>query len=258
MDKKIVYVNNNVIGHFVDDVYVSYSKEERKQLFNEIEEKVKKADYNRKLSSLIIGLSMLVLGLTLLILMLCKVINLGKSQWFNFTFIIAGLIVLWVLLYYVFGLFFYKKIKLDFFFKSKKTSNPNSALLYASSNYYKWVNNYSTYLKQSNFTLKDKPKSIAGFGLTKQSFYKNIIFNGKIASNIPYFYISIKNQKILFLPSIVIVVDGKNSMVIEPNDFKVIKENKTYHFYSNDKLINSIDVVSEFNINFFYFKYEQL
>ena len=37
-----------------------------------------------------------------------------------------------------------------------------------------------------------------------------------------------------------------------------IKENKTYHFYNNDKLINSIDVVSEFNINFFYFKYEQL
>ena len=149
MDNKIVYVYNNVIGHFVDDVYISYSKEERKQLFNEIEEKIKKADYNRKLSSLIIGLSMLVIGLTLLILMLCKAINLGKSQWFNFTFIIAGLIVLWVLLYYVFGLLFYKKIKLDYFFKSKKTSNPNSALMYASSNYYKWVNNYSSYLKHT-------------------------------------------------------------------------------------------------------------
>lgn len=258
MDNKIVYVNNNIIGHFEGDAYVSYNKEEKASLFKEIEVKVKKADYNRKLSSLIIGLTMLLVGLTSFFLVLFDVINLGKSEWFNFTFLVAILFVLWVLFYYVFGLIFYKKIQIDFYFKSKKTNNPNSALMYASSNYYKWVNNYSSYLKKSNFTLKDKPKSVVGFGLTKQSFYKNIIFNGKIASNVPYFYISIKNQKILFLPSMVIIVDGKNSKVIESNDFKVIKQNKTYHLYANDKLINCIDEVNEFNINFFYFKYEQL
>ena len=56
----------------------------------------------------------------------------------------------------------------------------------------------------------------------------------------------------------VIIVDGKNSKVIDVNDFKVKKENKTYHLYNNDKLIDSINDIDDFNINFFYFKFEQL
>jgi hypothetical protein len=258
MNNKIVYVNNNVLGYFDKDVYMSYSKDEKTKLFKELENQIIKKDNNRKLSSLIIGLSMVGVALILLILMLTKVISLGDSQWFTFTFVITGLFILWVLFYYLFGFIFYKKIHLDYYFKSKKTSNPNSALLYASSNYCKWVNQYSTYLNKANFTINNKPKELVSFGLTKHSLIKNLIFNGKISSNIPYYYMSIKNQKILFLPGMVIVVDGKNSMVLEISEFKVIKENKTYLLYGKDKLINKVDIKDEFNINFFYFKYEQL
>ena len=56
----------------------------------------------------------------------------------------------------------------------------------------------------------------------------------------------------------IILVDGKNTKVIDPSNFKVSKQNKTYHLYNDDKLIISIDELVDFNINFFYFKYEQL
>ena len=54
--KDIVYVNNNVLGHFEKDIYIQYSKEEKDKLFQEIENKVKKADNARKKSSLIVGI----------------------------------------------------------------------------------------------------------------------------------------------------------------------------------------------------------
>ena len=47
--------------------------------------------------------------------------------------------------------------------------------------------------------------------------------------------------------------------VVDPELWeKVSKQNKTYHLYNDDKLIISIDELVDFNINFFYFKYEQL
>ena len=85
-DIELIYCNNNVLGHFDNDVFVQYSKEEKKELFKEIEKQIIKKDSNRKLASLIIGLSMLVVAITLAILMLCKVFSLGESQLFNFTF----------------------------------------------------------------------------------------------------------------------------------------------------------------------------
>lgn len=257
MDKyTIVYANNNLIARFIDDACVNYDKNEKEKLYQEIENKIIKKDSNRKKASLIIGLSMLLLGLTLFFLMLFKVINLGKSQWFNFTFIIALLILLWILFYYVFGFIFYKKIHIDYYFKSKKTSNPNSALMYASSTYHKWVNQFQKYLGVVSFSNLNKKKSIVPFGLTKISKFKNLIFNGKISTNIPYYYLSINNKKLLFLPAMVVLVDGKNSKVMDIDNFKVINKDRVYSFYNNDVFIDSIVCNNEFNINFFHFKYE--
>ena len=53
--KDIVYVNNNVLGYFDGDTYLQYSKEEKEELFKQIEDKVKKADHARKVSSLIVA-----------------------------------------------------------------------------------------------------------------------------------------------------------------------------------------------------------
>lgn len=256
--KDIVYANNNVLGYFEKETYLQYSKAEKEKLFKEIENKVKKADSNRKKVSLISGVCILILFIIFSIFTFTNKINLGQSKLINITFIAALAILLWVFIYYILGLFLYKKIHINYYFKSKKTSNPNSALMYASSNYYKYVKQYSSYLKQANFSEVDNPKKLVSFGLTKISKFKNIIFNGKISSNIPYFYISYKNKKLLFLPGIIILVDGKNSKVIEPINFKVSKQNKTYHLYNDDKLMFSIDELVDFNINFFHFKYEQL
>ena len=87
-DVELIYCNNNVLGHFDKDVFVQYSKEEKNELFKELEKQIIKKDSNRKLSSLIVGLSMLVIAITLAILMLCNVFTLGESQLFNFTFLI--------------------------------------------------------------------------------------------------------------------------------------------------------------------------
>lgn len=256
--KDIVYVNNNVLGYFEGDTYISYSKDEKEKLFIDLENKIKKADYRRKITSLIVGIVLYVAFFFFVGLTFSNTIDLGENKIVNLTFALAVAVATWVLFYYILGLFLYKKIHINYYFKSKKTSNPNSALMYASSNYYKYVNQYSSYLKQANFSEVNNPKKLVSFGLTKISKFKNIIFNGKISSNVPYFYISYKNKRLLFLPGMVILVDGKNSKVIEPTNFKVSKQNKTYHLYNDDKLIISMDELVDFNINFFYFKYEQL
>ena len=256
--KDIVYVNNNVLGYFEGETYLQYSKEEKQKLFNEIESKVKKADHTRKITSLISGIFIYVAFFFFVGVYFYNSADSKENKLINLTFALAAAIALWVFIYYILGLFLYKKIHINYYFKSKKTSNPNSALMYASSNYYKYVNQYSSYLKQANFSEVDNPKKLVSFGLTKVSKIRNIIFNGKVSSNIPYFYISSKNKKLLFLPGMIILVDGKNSKVIDPSNFKVSKQNKTYHLYNDDKLIISIDELVDFNINFFYFKYEQL
>lgn len=256
--KDIVYVNNNVLGYFEGDTYISYSKDEKEKLFIDLENKIKKADYRRKITSLIVGIVLYVAFFFFVGLTFSNTIDLGENKIVNLTFALAVAVATWVLFYYILGLFLYKKIHINYYFKSKKTSNPNSALMYASSNYYKYVNQYSSYLKQANFSEVNNPKKLVSFGLTKISKFKNIIFNGKISSNVPYFYISYKNKRLLFLPGMVILVDGKNSKVIEPTNLKVSKQNKTYHLYNDDKLIISMDELVDFNINFFYFKYEQL
>ena len=256
-DIELIYCNNNVLGHFDNDVFVQYSKDEKNKLFKEIEKQIIKKDSNRKLSSLIIGLSMLVVAITLAILMLCKVFTLGESQLFNFTFLIAGLVLAWIVFYYIFGFFFYSKLHISYYFKSKKTTNPNSALMYASSNYAKFVQQYSAYLKQTTFMVSDT-KTLVPFGLTNISKFKNLIFNGKISSNVPYFYLAIKNERILFLPGMIIIINGKKSKVLSIDEFSIKKDNNTFKLFFNNELYVSLDVKEDFNINFFYFKYEQV
>lgn len=251
----IVYVNNNTLAHFDDETLKIYSKEEKTKLLKEINNKIIKKDSNRKLSSLIVGILLLITAITLFFLLLFDYINIGDAKWFNFTFLCAALVALWIILYYLLGFIFYSRLTINIHFKSKKSS---LCMTYASSNYCKYVNLYSTYIK--NTTLyKDKvhKNNLVLFGLKTPSTFKNIIFNGSIHSNIPYYYLTIKSQKYMFFPGFVIIVDKKNSLIVKSNDFKVKKENNTYYLYNKDILLNSfIDKNDDFNINFFYFKYD--
>lgn len=257
----IVYVNNNLIGYYNEDKYIPYSKEQKEKLFLSLEKKIIKSDVNRKKISLVIGLIMLFSALTIAFLMVFKVIKLGESQIFNYTILIAFLVFLWIVLYYLLGFIFYKKIVINYSFKSKKVNNYNSSVMYASSNYYKFVNQYSDYLQKTNFVInkeKKKQNVLVPFCMYKPSFFKNIIFNGKICSNVPYFYLSFDNKRLLFLPAMIILVDGKHSKVLDVDCLKVEEKNKTYLLYLQDKLVISFNVEGIFNKNFFYFKYEQL
>lgn len=257
---EIVYANNLTLGYFVEQSYKTYNKEQKKELLNKIEKLVIKKDVTRKLTSLIVGLLMLLSAIILAILLMFNIVSIGDAKWFNYTFICAALILLWIVLYYLLGFIFYSKLTLNIHFKNKKLTHPNSCVTYASSNYAKYVNLYSEYIKNTAFVVNNnkKKKDLVLFGLKQPSWFKNLIFNGSINSNIPYYYLTIKNEKFLFFPGFIIIINGKNSKVIESNEFKVNKSNKIYSLYHNDKLLTSFIDNGEFNVNFFNFKYEQI
>ena len=256
----IVYANNATLGYFIDGIYKTYSKEEKKDVLNQIEKLIIKKDVSRKLTSLVIGLIMLLAALILAILLIFDKVSIGDGKWFNYTFILAGLILLWIVFYYLLGFIFYSKLTINIHFKNKKLTHQNSCVTYASSNYYKYVNNYLEYIKNTSFVVDEnkKKKDLVLFGLKQPSVFKNLIFNGSINSNIPYYYLTIKNKKFLFFPGFIIIIDGKDSKIIETNEFKVVKTNKQYSLSHNDKLITSFLDNGDFNVNFFNFKYEQI
>ena len=257
----IVYVNNTLLGHFIDNVYVSYTKDEKEKILLDIEKEVAKKDYNRKMFSMLIGVSLAFIALLIAFLMLIEVITLGTGQWFNYTYLVTGLFLLWVILYYFLGLIFYPSVKINFHFKSHKANNINSCVTFASSNYSKFIDKYSSYLRMTNFVIKGKNKKkdiLLPFGIKNVSKIKNIIFNGSIKCNVPYYYLSYKNQNFLFLPGFIIHVNGKDSKVIQIKDFKVVENNNYYEIYNCDTLLVSFKCEGEFDKNFFYFKFEQL
>ena len=173
---EITYVNNNVIGQFIDGKYVQLTNDKKLEIFDNIKDKLETKDRRRKMFSLVIGITLAMCAIILAFLMITKVVSLGSSQWYTYTIIIAGLVLLWVLLYYLFGLVFYSKLEIDIHFKG----SGNFADNYAKSNYAKWVNRYKEYLGLTTFSLKDKKKSVVSFGLCTPSTFKNIIFNFSI------------------------------------------------------------------------------
>ncbi len=259
--QNVVYVNNRIFGHFDERVYKGYSQDERNEFFKQLKNEIIQKDTRRKKTSLGVGSILLLVAITIALLMILKVMTLGTGQWFNYTFLLVFLVFLWVLFYYLFGFIFYRKIFMNFYFKSSKSNHPNSCERYASSNYCKWVNQYGNYLSMTNFTKpkgNKKKKEIVSFGLRNPSTFKNLIFNGHLACNVPYFYLSEKGQKILFLPGMVCLIKGKQSDVFANEDLNVKLEKNTYKLYKKDELITKFDCDGEFNINFFYFKYEQM
>ena len=79
-----VYANNQLFGHFQDNVYVNYTLKEKEELLESLKKEVKEKDYRRKMFSLKIGLVMLVIAIVVAILNLIKTIDIG---WFNYTFV---------------------------------------------------------------------------------------------------------------------------------------------------------------------------
>lgn len=257
----IVYVNNLILGHFEDNVYKNYSKEEKNELFAQLKKEVIKKDTYRKKFSFFLGLFLLTIAILIALLMILKVFTLGTGQWFNYTFLLVFFVFLWVLFYYLCGFIFYSKMNVHIYFKNHKTTQPNSCERYASSNYCKWVNQYRYYLSITNFILpkgNKKKTFIVPFSLRMPSSFKNLIFNGHLSCNVPYYYLNVKNKKILFLPGMVWVIDGKNSDVFSSEELKVQLKDNVYQLYKNNEWITQFQCDGEFNINFFYFKYEQI
>lgn len=256
---EIVYANNHLLGYFKENVYKNYTNEEKNNLFLKIKNEIISKDFKRKLCSAISGISVLLITIILSLLMIFKVISLGESQWFIYIFLIALMVFIWLVIYYLLGFIFYKALKIDIYFKSSKTTNPNSCVTYASSNYSKWVNMLSE--DANNFSLykeNKKKNDYVGFGLKMPSWKKNPLFNGHILCNIPYFYITYKGIKLLFLPGMIIYINGKNSDVFATEELSFKHENNQYFLYKKDQLLLDFQVTGTFNINFFYFHYEQI
>ena len=54
MKLEYVYANNQLFGHFQDNVYVNYTLKEKEELLESLKKEVKAKDYRRKMFSLII------------------------------------------------------------------------------------------------------------------------------------------------------------------------------------------------------------
>lgn len=254
----IVYSNNQTLGYIKDLKHVCYSKDEKAILFDTLKKELIKKDYNRKLFSLIIGLLSLFIAISFALLMIFNVISLGTMQWFYFTFILVALILFWVLFYYIFGFIFYSKIKMNIYFKNPKLKDSNFCVEYASSFYYKWINKYIESLSDPLYSISEKKDTPIAFGLKMPSKIKNLIFNGHINLNIPYYYFAISSQRILFLPGMIVVVNGKKSDVFSSTLLNFKQNGKEISLYKNEKLLLTFKASGEFDINFFHFKYEQI
>jgi len=248
---EITYVNNMILGYFDNGQYKQYSKEEKEHLLDNICQNIKIKDRNRKLCSLLIGVLLLVIALTIMFLMIFNVISLGAGQWFNYTFVLLGLVCLWVLLYFISGFIFYQKEIINFHFKGYG----NAATGYQDTTYAKWIERYRDYLGKVSFTPLDNPKKIITYALCIPSPYKNLIFNGKIKSNIPYYYMSYKDVRYLFLPGMIIIVNKNESKVLPINEISIKKDGFEYHLIYQNKDLLSFKTNIDFDINFFYFKY---
>lgn len=249
---EIVYFNNLRIGTFENTKYKSLNKDERNDLYSSVEKKIKEKDYNRKIFSLVIGCFLAVVAIVIMILFLCKVIDIG---WLLYSFIVAGLVIVWALFYFLFGFIFYSKLKINYSFKSGK-----EVVNFASSNFKKYVDQYYNLLTYTTLYAtkqRGKKKTLYPFCCFTPKKFKDIIFNGKISTNIPYYYISVESKRILFLPGITVIVDKKNSTIIPNENINVELVDNKYTLFNLDKPIIEFTFEGELPINFFYFKYEQ-
>lgn len=245
---ELIYINNHLLGCFDNKKIKMYDKNEMNELKNNLKDLIIKKEKNRHLFSLIIGLTLLLVAILLAILNLLKVININ---WFIYTFIIVGLVLIWVILFYVFGFFFYSKIKMNFSFYKN-----NTPMMYASSSYSKWLKNYKEYFLNNQFSYDKNGKQInMYFSLKMPSFRKNLIYNGYIYSNIPYFYLSIDNKKLIFLPGFVIIFNNNNIDIAFNYEISCTKKDNTYSIiYNNEEILSFVSNII-FDVNFFYFKY---
>ena len=246
---EILYLNNNQIGIYENEKTRILNPEQKQEFFTDLATLFSKKESNRRLFSLLIGILMLIIAITFAIL---NIFDVFSIDWFTYTFICAGLIVLWVLSYFICGFIFYSKIEINFYFKDKSNRN---YLHYASSNYSKYINKFSQYLGLTKFSYVDNNKKIVPFALKMPKFYQNIIYNGHIKSNVPYFYMSSEGNHILFVPGFVIFIDKKATKIISNSEITLKEDNKKYQLYQADTLLFEFINNGEFDLNFFYFNY---
>lgn len=253
---EIVQSNAHKIGFFLDGKYEEYSDEEQKKWMEEFQIQLAKKEKRRALFSTIIGFLLLLAFFVLLIFNLTSLIQI---DWFTFTFVLLGVVVLWVIFYFLFGLLFYPSFFIHWHLKNKNSKNPNHCVTYASSDYGKWVDHYLKYLGSTNFFKEKKngKKEFVNFCLYKPKTLKSFVYNGYILSNIYYYYLSYENKKICFMPGFIIYQNKNNSKIFSYQDFSFdVAENDLYTLKrKNEILIQFYDMNHSFNLNFFHFHF---
>lgn len=252
---EIVCSGNRKLGYFSQGKYLPYSEDEKQQLFTKLEREIIKKDARRRITSFIVGI---ILGCILFILLIFNLTSLLNIDWFTFTFIILGAIALWVLFYYLIGLFAYRQIFILWHLQNKTGKNPNHCVNYANSDYGKWVDNYVKYVGFTDFITDSRQgkKEFVNLCLYRPKSLKNFIFNGYLISNIYYYYLSFSDKKIFFMPGFIVYLDKKDTQVFPYEEFSYTLSAQNYcQLKRKDQILLEFSYKPSFNMNFFNFKY---
>lgn len=253
MKDNLVFFNKNVYGKLEKEKIIKYDDNTLNTILEKKQNEIIKKDYNRKMISKTIFIFILLSLIVIAILSLMKIL---KISLITYTFIIALGTLIWVLLYYILGVIFYGKINLDFYFKNLKSQNPLTCSHYKSTNYAKYIEKMQKSLGKFTLYSDDKEKKLIVCALhLKNKINNKFIFNGLINSNIPYFYLSAQNIRIIFFPGIVVYINKKNSKVVKENRFKYDYNNEKCTLYIDNKVILSFYINGAFDINMLNFNY---
>lgn len=260
--KEIIFYNKDKISvQEKDDKFNVLDENQKKEYYQSIEKEIEKKDKARRICSHTIFF-------TLAILAIIYGIFGKKNQTFWFFLFLLVFAVCWALLYFILGLFCYKKIEINWHFKDFKSPLDNKCIAYAGSHYRVYVDKYSKYLGNVDFTYtpnaNKKRRKMVGFAKVMPSKYKGIIFNGKIKSNIPYFAFYMRQgKKLCFFPGFVLYLAGKDTKVISYSEFvinKVESDSSSFAYHKvelgyQDKILATFYISNNFNMNFFNFKF---
>lgn len=253
MKDNLVFFNKNVYGKLEKEQIVKYDDNTLNSQLEKKQEEIIKKDCNRKIFSKIILIFIL---LALVIIAVFSLMKILKISLITYTFIIALGALVWVLLYYILGLIFYSKIDFDFYFKNLKSQNPLTCSHYKSTDYAKYIEKMQKSLGKFTLYSDDKEKKLLVCALhIKNKINNKFIFNGLINSNIPYFYLSAQNIRIIFFPGIIVYINKKNSKVVKENRFKYAYNNEKCTLYIDNEEVLSFYINGAFDINMLNFNY---
>ena len=251
---QLVYWYNGKFSTLEDDKVVFLNIQ---GYLNKLNTRINKKIRNRNLCAYFSGVFCLAMLSLLATLLLTNVIDWGTMGLYYFTLVIAGMVLVWLLLYYALGFIFFPKEKIDMHFKDLKRQD--ALIRYASSNYSSYINTYTKYAGTNCLVSLDKNgKNVTPltFKLIKpNNNIVNAIFNYRISLNVPYFYLSLRKDKFIFLPGICIYMNNRKAICMLNDDLSVSMKDNNYTLAYHDEILLRFSNLGDFNVNFFNFKY---